>query len=108
VAVVGDEPGVEQGRWTLRERAVWYEARDAMMLLRDVLMAAGLAKDFPYLRADLNAFGLGIVELGRTTPHAAARVAELMTLGLLTGSPSVADSPDVEAREGTEPAGEES
>lgn len=83
------EFGVEAGRWTSQDRAAWYEARNSMILLRDVLIAAGLAEDFPYLRADINAFGHGIVELGRTTPEAVARLSALMSLGLSVNSSMV-------------------
>ncbi|MDQ1295874.1 MAG: hypothetical protein QG608_3761 [Actinomycetota bacterium] len=84
-----DGAGVGTGRWSSGDRAAWYEARDAMMLLREVLVAAGVGRAFPYLRADLNAFGDGIVELGRTTPEAAARVADLLRLGLSVDSQTV-------------------
>ena len=56
----------------------WFDARTAAMHLRDLLIAAGLAKDFPYLQADVNAFGNGIVTIGRTTPAAALRLVELL------------------------------
>lgn len=48
-------------------------------------MRAGLEKDFPYLRADLNAFGHGLVELGRVSPDTAERLAELLRLALASG-----------------------
>ncbi|WP_210429821.1 hypothetical protein [Streptomyces physcomitrii] len=60
----------------------WYEARDAVVALRDVLTAAGLDREFPYLRADLNAFGYGVIELGRVSPETAERLAELLRLAL--------------------------
>jgi hypothetical protein len=44
-----------------------------------------MEKDFPYLRADLNAFGHGLVELGRVSPDTADRLAELLRLALATG-----------------------
>jgi hypothetical protein len=56
----------------------WFAARDAVMALRDLLKAAGLAKAFPYLQADVNAFGNGFVNMGRTIPAAARRLAELL------------------------------
>jgi len=56
----------------------WFEARTAAMHLRDLLTAAGLARDFPYLQADVNAFGNGIVNIGRTNPAAALRLAQLL------------------------------
>jgi hypothetical protein len=79
-----DEPdlGPDGARWTPITSSQWYEARNATAALRDVLLALDLAHDFPFLRADLNAFGHGIVDLGRTTPHAAARIADLLALAL--------------------------
>ncbi|WP_406297746.1 hypothetical protein [Embleya sp. NBC_00888] len=65
--------------WSPIDTTAWYEARSAVVALRDVLIAVGLAEHFPYLRADVNAFGHGFVELGRTTPEAATRLAELLT-----------------------------
>ncbi|MET7300099.1 hypothetical protein [Embleya sp. NPDC005575] len=56
----------------------WYEARVVVSELRDVLLAANLAESFMYLQADINAFGKGIVVLGRTTPAAARRLAQLL------------------------------
>jgi len=64
--------------WSPIDTTAWYDARTAVTALRDVLIAAGLAEHFPYLRADVNAFGHGFVELGRTTPEAAHRIAELL------------------------------
>ncbi|MFD4414724.1 hypothetical protein [Streptomyces sp. NPDC058475] len=63
----------------------WYAARNATTALRDALLRAGLEKDFPYLRADLNAFGHGLVELGRVSPATAERLAELLRLALAAG-----------------------
>ncbi|MYW01476.1 hypothetical protein [Streptomyces sp. SID3343] len=64
--------------WSPIDTTAWYQARSAVAALRDVLIAAGLAEHFPHLRADVNAFGHGFVELGRTTPEAAHRLAELL------------------------------
>jgi len=75
-----DMPGPDEARWQPITSAAWYEARNATADLRDVLIATGLAEHFPFLRAELNAFGHGIVDLGRTTPEAAARLAELLNL----------------------------
>lgn len=72
----------DASRWSPDEAGGWYDARNAVTGLRDVLIAAGLATHFPYLRAEVNAFGQGIVEVGRTTPEAASRLAELMALGM--------------------------
>jgi len=68
--------------WSPIDTSEWYAAREAVAALRDVLIAAGLERDFPYLRADLNAFGHGLIELGRISPEAAERVAELLRLAL--------------------------
>ena len=66
-------------------RSTAVAARDAVAALRDVLIAAGLDREFPYLRADLNAFGMGVIELGRISPETAQRLAELLRLALGTG-----------------------
>ncbi|WP_037580185.1 hypothetical protein [Phaeacidiphilus oryzae] len=76
-----EECGPDSVRWNPISSAAWYEARNATAALRDVLIAAGLAEVFPFLRAELNAFGHGIVDLGRTTPEAVERIAELLALG---------------------------
>ncbi|MEU4891538.1 hypothetical protein AB0B12_01830 [Streptomyces sp. NPDC044780] len=68
--------------WAPNNTQEWYAARDAAAALRDVLTAAGMQRDFPYLRADLNAFGHGFVELGRVSPETAERMAELLRLAI--------------------------
>ncbi|MCF3960365.1 hypothetical protein [Streptomyces fuscigenes] len=68
----------DAAHWSPLETDEWYAARNATTALRDVLTAAGMAKDFPYLRAELNAFGLGLIELGRVSPETAQRLAELL------------------------------
>lgn len=60
----------------------WQAAREATTHLRDSLRLSGLEGDVPYLRADLNAFGQGYVELGRVAPDTAERFAELLRRGL--------------------------
>ncbi|RLL68890.1 hypothetical protein [Streptomyces sp. Z26] len=72
----------DSASWSPLESREWYEARDAVVALRDVLTAAGLEREFPYLRADLNAFGHGLIELGRVSPETAERLAELLRLAL--------------------------
>lgn len=68
--------------WSPLQSKEWHDARRATAALRDALIAAGLQQQFPFLRADLNAFGQGFVDLGRTTPRAAERLAQLLRLGL--------------------------
>jgi hypothetical protein len=71
---------LDAARWSPLDSDGWYAARNATTALRDVLVAAGMERDFPYLRADLNAFGHGLVELGRVSPATAERLAELLRL----------------------------
>lgn len=82
-----DEPtrGCDAATWSPLDSDGWYAARNATTALRDALVRAGLEKDFPYLRADLNAFGHGLVELGRVSPDTAERLAELLRLALASG-----------------------
>ncbi|MEW9519387.1 hypothetical protein [Streptomyces tubercidicus] len=72
----------DAAHWSPLETEEWYRARNATTALRDVLTAAGMARDFPYLRADLNAFGHGLIELGRVSPETAERLAELLRRAL--------------------------
>jgi hypothetical protein len=72
----------DAAHWSPIHSRDWYAARDAVAALRDVLIAAGLERDFPYLRADLNAFGMGLIDLGRISPETAQRLAELLRLAL--------------------------
>jgi hypothetical protein len=81
--MLSDHQGAGDGaRWSPIDSHEWYAARDAVLALRDVLIAAGMERDFPYLRADLNAFGQGLIELGRISPETAERIAELLRLAL--------------------------
>ncbi|WP_406374496.1 hypothetical protein OG788_30205 [Streptomyces sp. NBC_00647] len=80
--------------WSPLDSDDWYAARDATTALRDALLRAGLEKDFPYLRADLNAFGHGLVELGRVSPATAERLAELLRLALASVSQRLEESGD--------------
>ncbi|GAA4983345.1 hypothetical protein GCM10023205_61420 [Yinghuangia aomiensis] len=82
-----DDFSSDAATWSPIDTGAWYEARESTALLRDVLVAAGLAEELPYLRADVNAFGHGFVELGRTSPAAAKRLAALLALGLSDGRP---------------------
>lgn len=56
----------------------WHHARQAVMELRDALNAAGMETEFKFLTADVNAFGRGIVSLGRISPDTARRLARLL------------------------------
>ena len=82
-----DEPthGRDAAAWSPLDSDGWYAARDATTALRDVFVRAGLEKDFPYLRADVNAFGHGLVDLGRVSPDTAERLAEILRLALASG-----------------------
>ncbi|MFE0180871.1 hypothetical protein [Streptomyces olivaceus] len=78
--------GRDAAAWSPLDSDGWYAARNATTALRDALVHAGLEKDFPYLRAELNAFGHGVVELGRVSPDdTAERLAELLRLALAHG-----------------------
>ncbi|MER5839547.1 hypothetical protein ABT099_04410 [Streptomyces prasinus] len=79
--------GHDAATWSPLDSDGWYAARNATTALRDSLVRAGLEKDFPYLRADLNAFGHGLVELGRVSPDTAECLAELLRLALASGFP---------------------
>ncbi|MET8856928.1 hypothetical protein [Streptomyces sp. NPDC004579] len=80
--------------WSPLNSDDWYAARDTTTALRDALVRAGLEKDFPYLRADLNAFGHGFVELGRVSPATAERLAALLRLALTSVSQHLEDHGD--------------
>jgi hypothetical protein len=75
-------PDHDAALWSPIDSQEWYAARDATTSLRDILTSAGMERDFPYLRADMNAFGHGYVELGRIAPETAERIAELLRLAL--------------------------
>ncbi|MEV7030650.1 hypothetical protein AB0N99_10535 [Streptomyces sp. NPDC093272] len=87
--------------WSPLDSDGWYAARNATSALRDALTRAGLEKDFPYLRAELNAFGHGLVELGRVSPDTAERLAELLQLALASSVQRLGESGDetTESRE---------
>lgn len=75
-------PGRDAAACSPIDTTEWYAAREATTALRDVLTSAGLHREFPFLRADMNAFGLGYVDLGRVSPGTAQRIADLVRLGL--------------------------
>ncbi|QDY79759.1 hypothetical protein [Streptomyces qinzhouensis] len=74
--------GHDFAHWSPTGSEPWYAARDATAALRDVLVSAGLEKDFPYLQAQMNAFGHGLVELGRVSPETAERLTALLDRAL--------------------------
>ncbi|MBE9500700.1 hypothetical protein IHE61_30770 [Streptomyces sp. GKU 257-1] len=76
------EHSSDSASWSPLDSEEWYSARDAVAGLRDVLIAAGMERDFPYLRANLNAFGHGLIELGRISPETAERLTELLRRAL--------------------------
>ncbi|MBP0455988.1 hypothetical protein [Streptomyces montanisoli] len=77
-----DDERSDAAHWSPLDTEEWYAARAAASSLRDILTAAGMARDFPYLRADLNAFGHGLIDLGRISPATAERLAELVRRAL--------------------------
>ncbi|MET7377981.1 hypothetical protein ABZT08_04005 [Streptomyces sp. NPDC005526] len=82
-----ESPGsTDAACWSPLDSDGWYAARHATTALRDALISAGMERDFPYLRADLNAFGHGLVELGRVSPAAAEHLAELLRLALASAA----------------------
>jgi hypothetical protein len=56
----------------------WAHAARATAELEKELHACGLSDAFPYLRAEVNVFGVGIIELGRITPETAQALAGLL------------------------------
>ncbi|MET7385236.1 hypothetical protein ACFYPT_18090 [Streptomyces sp. NPDC005529] len=92
-------PRHDAATWSPLDTDDWYAARNATTALRDALLRAGLEKDFPYLRADLNAFGHGLVDLGRISPTTAERLAELLRLALAAGLRRLEESGDGAATE---------
>lgn len=58
----------------------WGAAQRSVAQLRDALAEIGHEDFLPYLRADVNVFGAGIVELGRVTPETADLIAQALRL----------------------------
>lgn len=50
----------------------------AVAALEEELHACGLDGALPYLRADVNVFGVGVIELGRITPETAYAITTLL------------------------------
>ncbi|MFI6540849.1 hypothetical protein ACIBHY_50915 [Nonomuraea sp. NPDC050547] len=66
---------LEEGVGYVRE---WARAQHAVAEVKDALAATGCVEAMPYLRADVNEFGAGFVELGRVTPQTAALIAQAL------------------------------
>ena len=92
-----DDPTVSRDDLTVPaiDSPQWQAARHAVAHLRESLQLIGLERDVPYLRADLNAFGQGYVELGRVAPDTAERLAELLRRGLAFVRPDPAEEGDL-------------
>jgi hypothetical protein len=56
----------------------WAHAARAATALQKELHACGLDDALPYLHAEVNVFGVGIIELGRITPETANALAALL------------------------------
>lgn len=56
----------------------WAHAARATAALRTELSACGLSDALPYLRPEVNIFGVGLIELGRITPETAHALAVLL------------------------------
>jgi hypothetical protein len=56
----------------------WAQAQHAVSALKQALADLGQDNAIPHLRADVNVFGAGIVELGCITPQTATLIAEAL------------------------------
>jgi hypothetical protein len=56
----------------------WAHAARATAALEKELRDCGLTDAFPYLHAEVNVFGVGLIELGRITPETAHALAALL------------------------------
>jgi hypothetical protein len=79
----------------------WATAQHAVSALRSALTELDQENAIPRLRADVNVFGTGIVELGHVTPQIAALIAEGL-LAIKRHSTQSDGTPD--ATPGGEPA----
>ncbi|MFE0153180.1 hypothetical protein ACFWY5_38995 [Nonomuraea sp. NPDC059007] len=66
---------LEEGVGYVRE---WARAQHSVASVKEALTAIGSPDAMPYLRADVNEFGTGFVELGRVTPQTAALIAQAL------------------------------
>lgn len=56
----------------------WARAQHAASAVEEALADLGHPGAMPYLHADVNVFGNGVVELGRVTPETAALLAQAL------------------------------
>jgi hypothetical protein len=56
----------------------WAQAQHAVSALKQALADLGHEDAMPHLRADVNVFGSGFVELGRISPQVATLIAEAL------------------------------
>lgn len=56
----------------------WANAQHAVSALKEALSELGQDEAIPRLRADVNVFGAGIVELGYVTPQTAVLISEAL------------------------------
>jgi hypothetical protein len=56
----------------------WATAQRAASAIQGAMAELGQADAMPYLHADVNVFGNGVVELGRVTPHTAVLIADAL------------------------------
>lgn len=58
----------------------WTTAQHSVLELKEAFAAIGREDAIPYLRADVNVFGAGVVELGRVTPQTADLITSALRL----------------------------
>jgi hypothetical protein len=56
----------------------WARAQHAASAVKQALVDLGHSDAMPYLHADVNEFGNGVVELGRVTPETATLLAQAL------------------------------
>jgi hypothetical protein len=70
----------------------WAHAARTTTALEAALRHYGLREAFPYLRAEVNVYGIGMVELGRITPETAHALATLLSAPHATDTPADKDA----------------
>lgn len=58
----------------------WTTAQHSVLELKEALAVIGHEDAIPYLRADVNVFGAGVVELGRVTPQTSELITKALRL----------------------------